>query len=160
MYYLYIRVAVSVAFPFRYARFFDALRMTRRVCISPCVMLSLPKHPAVRRINASAPMFLFCSHLYNRCTCKTLNGIPHLSGPRRYFFHHSYRVLSLQNCPSLAGKTGGTRIEKYRPLVMPPRFVRRLRNNTAQSLVQLSCSALICSPPLRLVFRLRSCTVR
>ena len=61
--------------------------------------------------------------------------MPHLSGPRRYFFHHSYKVLSLQNNPSLAGKTGGTRIEKYRPLVMPPRFVRQLRNNTAQSLV-------------------------
>ena len=56
------------------------------------------------------------------------------------------------------GKTGGTRIEKYRALVMPPRFVRRLRNNMAQSLVQPSCSALICSPPLRLVFRLRSHT--
>ena len=40
--------------------------------------------------------------------------MPHLSGPRRYFFHHSYKVLSLQNYPSLAGKTGGTRIEKYR----------------------------------------------
>ncbi len=64
-----------------------------------------------------------------------LNRTPYLSGPRRYFFHHSYRVLSLQNCPSLAGKTGGTRIDKYRSLVMPPRFVRQLRNNTAQSLV-------------------------
>ena len=61
--------------------------------------------------------------------------MPHLSGPRRYFFHHSNRVLSLQNNPSLAGKIVGTRIEKYRPLVMPPRFVRQLRNNTAQSLV-------------------------
>ena len=29
----------------------------------------------------------------------------------------------------------GTRIDKYRPLIMPPRFVRQLRNNTAQSLV-------------------------
>ena len=61
--------------------------------------------------------------------------MPHLSGPRRYFFHHSYRVLSLQKCISLAGKTGGTRIDRSRPLVMPPRFVRQLRNNTAQSLV-------------------------
>ena len=61
--------------------------------------------------------------------------MPHLSGPRRYFFHHSNRVLSLQCYPSLAGKTGGTRIDRYSPLVMPPRFVRRLRNNTAQSLV-------------------------
>ena len=45
--------------------------------------------------------------------------MPHLSGPRRYFFHHSYRVLSLQCYPSLAGKTGGTRIDKYRALIMP-----------------------------------------
>ena len=76
--------------------------------------------------------------------------MPHLSGPRRYFFHHSYRVLSLQNCPSLAGKTGGTRIDKYRPLIMPPRFVRQaVANNTAQSLVQPSCSALISAFALR-----------
>ena len=62
--------------------------------------------------------------------------MPHLSGPRRYFFHHSYRVLSLQCYPSLAGKTVGTRIEKYRPLIMPLRFVRQaVANNTAQSLV-------------------------
>ena len=33
------------------------------------------------------------------------------------------------------GKTLSTRIDKCRSLVMPPRFVRRLRNNTAQSLV-------------------------
>ena len=33
------------------------------------------------------------------------------------------------------GTTLSTRIDKYRPLVMPPRFVRQLRNNTAQSLV-------------------------
>ena len=61
--------------------------------------------------------------------------MPHFSGPCRYFFRHSYRVLSLQCYPSLAGKTGGTRIDKYRALIMPPRFVRRLRNNMAQSLV-------------------------
>ena len=29
----------------------------------------------------------------------------------------------------------GTRIDKYRALIMPLRFVRQLRNNTAQSLV-------------------------
>ena len=33
------------------------------------------------------------------------------------------------------GDTISTRIDKYRPLVMPLRFVRQLRNNTAQSLV-------------------------
>ena len=40
------------AFSFRYARFFDALRMTRIICISPCVMLSLSKHPAAKHIFA------------------------------------------------------------------------------------------------------------
>ena len=45
-------------------------------------------------------------------------------------------MLSLLNYPSLAGKTGGTRIDKYRPLVMPPRFVRQaVANDKAQSLV-------------------------
>ena len=33
------------------------------------------------------------------------------------------------------GDTLSTRIDKYRPIVMPLRFVRQLRNNTAQSLV-------------------------
>ena len=33
------------------------------------------------------------------------------------------------------GATLGTRINKYRALIMPLRFVRLLRNNTAQSLV-------------------------
>ena len=61
--------------------------------------------------------------------------MPHLSGPRRYFFHHSYKVLSLQNYSSLVGKTGGTRIDKYRSLIMPPRFVRQAVANKAQSLV-------------------------
>ena len=127
--------------------------------------------------------------------------MPHLSGPRRYFFHHSYRVLSLQNYPSLAGKTGGTRIDRYRPLVMPLRLRGGLRNTVPRILVQPSCSALISAfalrtltsnkhipfistlqigfrirlrlpqlliihyslliiMPLRLVFRLRSCTFR
>ena len=83
--------------------------------------------------------------------------MPHLSGPCRYFFHHSYRVLSLQNYPSLAGKTGGTRIEKYRHSYYATRSQVQRTTRTC-SLVQPSCSALICSPPLRLVFRLRSHT--
>ena len=58
-------------------------------------------------------------HGSTRGACKTLNRTPHLSGPCRYFFHHSYRVLSLLNYPSLAGKTGGTRIDKYCTLIMP-----------------------------------------
>ena len=55
--------------------------------------------------------------------------MPHLSGPCRYFFRHSYKVLSLQNNPSLAGKTGGTRIEKYRALIMP--LVRKCKEQHA-----------------------------
>ena len=42
---------------------------------------------------------------------------------RRHFSHHSYRGISLQDCPSLAGATFGTRIDKYRSLVMS--LVRR-----------------------------------
>ncbi len=75
--------------------------------------------------------------------------MPHLSGPCRYFFHHSYRVLSLQKYPSLAGKTGGTRIDKYRPLVMPLRLRGGLRNTVPRILVQPSCSALISAFALR-----------
>ena len=74
--------------------------------------------------------------------------MPHLSGPRRYFFHHSYKVLSLQNCPSLAGKTGGTRIEKYRSLIMP--LVRKCKEQHALAhLYKPSCSALILAFALR-----------
>ena len=61
--------------------------------------------------------------------------MPHLSGPCRYFFHHSYRVLSLQNYPSLAGKTGGTRIDRYRSLVIPLRLRGGLRNTVPRILV-------------------------
>ncbi len=75
--------------------------------------------------------------------------MPHLSGSCRYFFHHSYRVLSLQNCPSLAGKTDGTRIEKYRALIMPLRLRGGFRNTAPRILVQSSCSALISAFALR-----------
>ena len=54
---------------------------------------------------------------------------------RRYFSHHSNRGNSLQDYPSFAGETIGTRIDRDIPLIMPPSFVRRLRNNTTQSLV-------------------------
>ena len=39
---------------------------------------------------------------------------------------------SLQDYPSFAGETIGTRIDKDNPHIMPPSFVRQLRNNTAQ----------------------------
>ena len=72
--------------------------------------------------------------------------MPHLSGPRRYFFHHSNRVLSLQCYPSLAGKTVGTRIDKYRPLVMP--LVRKCKEQHALAhLYNRLARRLFCSPP-------------
>ena len=45
------------------------------------------------------------------------------------------RALREPTVTAQRGTTLGTRINKYRPLVMSLRFVRRLRNNTAQSLV-------------------------
>ena len=57
------------------------------------------------------------------------------SFPLGHFSHHSNRGKSLQDYPSFAGETVGTRIDRDNSLVMPPSFVRQLRNNTAQSLV-------------------------
>ena len=42
---------------------------------------------------------------------------------------------SLQDYPSFAGETVGTRIDRDNSFIMPPSFVRQLRNNTVQSLV-------------------------
>ena len=61
-----------------------------------------------------------------RCTPSFPNGL---------FSHHSNRDNSLQDYPSFAGETVGTRIERDISLIMPPSFVRQLRNNTAQALV-------------------------
>ena len=58
------------------------------------------------------------------------------------------------------GETVGTRIDRDISLIMPPSFVRQLRNNTAQSdgtTVKLGAHILAA---LRLVFRLLSCTYR
>ncbi len=49
----------------------------------------------------------------------------------------------------------GTRIDKYRSLVMPLRFVRQLRTQTAQSLVLHVKLGAPFLAALRLVFRLR-----
>ena len=60
---------------------------------------------------------------------------------------------SLQDYPSFAGETIGTRIDRDNSLIMPPSFVRQLRNNTAQSdgtTVKLGAHILAA---LRLVFR-------
>ena len=59
-----------------------------------------------------------------RCTPSFPNGL---------FSHHSNRDNSLQDYPSFAGETVGTRIERDISLIMPPSFVRRLCNNMAQS---------------------------
>ena len=67
---------------------------------------------------------------------------------------------SLQDYPSFAGETVGTRIDRGNSLIMPPSFVCQLRNNTAQSdgtTVKLGAQILAA---LRLVFRLLSYTYR
>ena len=50
------------------------------------------------------------------------------------------------------GDTLSTRIDKYRPIVMSLRFVRQLRNNTAQSLVLSVKLGVRLLAALRLVF--------
>ena len=49
------------------------------------------------------------------------------------FLPHSNKGNSLQDYPSFAGETIGTRIDRDNSLIMPPSFVRQLRNHTAQS---------------------------
>ena len=101
---------------------------------SRCAFLVLHLNDAVWQLEHSSSQYrvftkiiLFALQSISSYTLKI--EMPHLSGPRRYFFHHSYRVLSLQNYPSLAGKTVGTRIEKYRALVMP--LVRKCKEQHA-----------------------------
>ena len=64
---------------------------------------------------------------------------------------------SLQDYSSFVGETIGTRIDRGNSLIVPPSFVRQLRNNMAQSdgtTVKLGAHILAA---LRLVFRLQSC---
>ena len=42
-------------------------------------------------------------------------------------------AILYKDYPSFAGETVGTRINRGNPHIMPPSFVRQLRNNTAQS---------------------------
>ena len=68
----------------------------------------------------------------NRCEFEKLNA----SFPFPQVF--SLLPFPLEREPTATawrGTTLSTRINKCRALIMPPRFVRRLRNNTAQSLV-------------------------
>ena len=63
-------------------------------------------------------------------------------------------AILYKDYPSFAGETVGTRINRGNPHIMPPSFVRQLRNNTAQSdgtTVKLGAQILAA---LRLVFRL------
>ncbi len=73
-----------------------------------------------------------CYVLYKSvASCTLIRCAP--SFPFGLFSHHSNRGNSLQDYPSFAGETVGTRIDRDNSLVMPPSFVRQLRNNTAQS---------------------------
>ena len=83
---------------------------------------------------------LISSRLYKSFVCKTL--MQHYPFPSGFPLLLEHSAFTTQQNIARRGEVG-TRIEKYRPLVTPPRFVRQLRNNTAQSLVQPSSSALI-----------------
>ena len=57
-------------------------------------------------------------------------------------------VISLQDCTSFARGEVGTHIDRYRPLIMPLRFVRQaVANGRRSRLYCPSSSALIGSPP-------------
>ena len=59
--------------------------------------------------------------------------VPPLSGPRRYFSHHSVRNISLQECSSFAGETIGTHIDRDNPLIMSLRLRGATQQNATHS---------------------------
>ena len=70
-------------------------------------------------------------------------------------------AISLQNLASFARGEVGTRIDRYRSLIIPLRFVRQAWPTTRRSRLYFpSSSALQCSPPLRLGICLRIGTYR
>ena len=73
---------------------------------------------------------------------------------RRYFSHHSVRGNSLQDYPSFAGETIGTRIDRDNPLIMPLRLRGGYATECHAFSYFSSSSALIFSPPLRLALRI------
>ena len=115
-------------------------------------------------LNRIAPSFrstpVFLTPLYKSFEYKTLNAtfpFPQVFGLRRLrgnppcslwlqsvhwtncFTRRAHITVPPFREPTVTawrGTTLSTRIDKCRSLIMPPRFVRRLRNNTAQSLVQ------------------------
>ena len=94
-------------------------------------MLSLSKHLADRRISFSPISFYFLSS-FKGWAFETLNA----SFPFPQVFSLSPFPLTREpTVTAWRGTTLSTRINKCRALIMPPRFVRRLRNNMAQSLV-------------------------
>ena len=83
--------------------------------------------------------------LYIRCTP---------SFPFGLFSHHSNRGNSLQDYPSFVGETVGTRIDRGNSLIMPLRLRGGYATECHAFSYCSSSSALIFSPPLRLVFSL------
>ena len=63
--------------------------------------------------------------LYKSWRACTLNKITPSFRTRRYFSQHSNRGNSLQDYPSFAGETFGTRIDRGISLIMSLRFVRQ-----------------------------------
>ena len=66
---------------------------------------------------------------------------------RRYFSRHSVRGNSLQNYPSFAGETVGTRIDRDISLIMPLRLCGGYATEYHAFSYYTSSSALIFSPP-------------
>ena len=75
---------------------------------------------------------------------------------RRYFSHHSNRGNSLQDYPSFAGQTIGTRIDRDNSLIMPLRLRGGYATECHAFSYYPSSSALPWLAALRLVFRLRT----
>ena len=80
------------------------------------------------KILACKVFFELCRHI----SCR----LSHINFPLPHVFPQPPFPLKREPTASAPrGATLSTRIDKYRPLVMSLRFVRQLRNNTAQSLV-------------------------
>ena len=76
------------------------------------------------------------------------------SFPFGLFSHHSNKGNSLQNYPSFAGETIGTRIDGGNPLIMPLRLRGGCATECHAFSYLSSSSALKFSPPLRLALRI------
>ena len=79
----------------------------------------------LRRLRSNPPRSLWLQHIHRMC-CLTRRA--HTAVPPLH-------TLREPTASALRGATLGARIDKYRSLIMPLRFVRQLRTQTAQSLV-------------------------